>query len=57
MSLFWKLLVVASEGSTLHVIEALTGKLGIYLNSATDVAVWKDCIWMGNAYGDLVLLC
>ncbi len=52
-----ELLVVAPDGSVLHVIEALTGKLGIWLYRVSDVAVWQDCVWVGGGYGDLVLLC
>ncbi len=52
-----ELLVVAPDGSVLHDIEALTGKLGIWLYIATDVAVWQDCLWMVGFRGDMFLLC
>ncbi len=51
------LLVVDSSGAVLHTVDAVSGKLGVYLYAITDVAVWQDCVWLGGLYGDLVLLC
>ncbi len=51
------LLVLSADGSVLHTVDAVSGKLGVYLHEIFDVAVWQDCVWLGGWYGDLVLLC
>ncbi len=51
------LMVVGSGGSVLHTVDAVSGKLGVYLHGINDVAVWQDCVWLGGGYGDLILLC
>ncbi len=51
------LLVVDSGGAVLHTVDAVSGKLGVYLYGIQDVAVWQDCVWLGGVHGDLVLLC
>ncbi len=51
------LLVLGPDGSVLYTVDAVSGKLGIRLNMICDVAVWQDCVWLGEQRGDLVLLC
>ena len=51
------LLVVSANGTVLHTVDAVSGKLGIFLYSIYDVAVWQDCVWLGGVLGDLVPLC
>ena len=51
------LLVMGSNGSVLHTVDTVSGKLGVYLHWINDVAVWQDCVWLGGYWGDLVLLC
>ena len=51
------LLVLGPDGSVLYTVDAVSGKLGIWLHRITDVAVWQDCVWMGAGKGDMVLLC
>ncbi len=51
------LLVVSANGTVLHTVDAVNGKLGIFLHGITDLAVWQDCVWLGFYHGDLVLLC
>ncbi len=51
------LLVLGSNGSVLHTVDTVSGKLGVYLHRIVDVAVWQDCVWLGGYWGDLVLLC
>ncbi len=51
------LLVLGPDGSVLYTVDAVSGKLGIWLHEISDVAVWQDCVWMGAGKGDLVLLC
>ena len=51
------LLVLSANGTVLHTVDAVSGKLGIFLYGIHDVAVWQDCVWLGGWFGDLVLLC
>ncbi len=51
------LLVVGTDASVLHTVDAVSGKLGVYLYKIHDVAVWQDCVWLAGAYGDLVFFC
>ncbi len=51
------LLVLPAEGFVLHTVDAVSGKLRIFLHDVEGVAVWQDCVWMGGEHGDLVLLC
>ncbi len=51
------LLVVSANGTVLHTVDAVSGKLGIFLYFINDVAVWQDCIWLGGFRGDFVVLC
>ncbi len=51
------LLVLGTNGSVLHTVDAVSGKLGVWLYGITDVAVWQDCVWLGSQHSDLVLLC
>ncbi len=50
-------LVLGPDGSMLHTVDAVSGKLGIWLHEISDVAVWQDCVWLGGYNRDLVLLC
>ncbi len=51
------LLVLGHDGSVLYTVDAVSGKLGIWLYGISDVTVWQDCVWLGNHDGDFVLLC
>ncbi len=51
------LLVLDPDGSVLYTVDAVSGKLGIWLHEIYDVTVWQDCVWMGARAGDMVLLC
>ena len=51
------LLVLGPDGSVLHTVDAVSGKLGIWLYGIEDVAVWQDCVWLGSRHKDLVRLC
>ena len=52
-----EILVLGADGSVLHKVDAVSGKLGVLMYEITDVAVWEDCVWLGAWWGDLVLLC
>ncbi len=51
------LFVLTAEGLVLHTVDAVSGKLGVFLHDVKGVAVWQDCVWMGSQHGDFVLLC
>ncbi len=51
-----ELMVVDADGSVLHAVDCVLGKLGIHMQETRDVAVWQDCVWLGG-YGYVVLLC
>lgn len=40
-----------------HTVDALNGKDGVWVPGITDMAVWDNCVWVGNDEGSLVLLC
>ncbi len=51
------LLILGTNGSVLHTVDAVSGRLGLRLYEMEDATVWQDCIWLGGWMGDLVLLC
>ncbi len=51
------LMVLGDDGSVLHTVDAVRGKLGISLYGIFDVAIWQGCFWVGGRLSDLVLLC
>ncbi len=50
------LLILDPDGSVLYTVDAVSGKLGIWLYMINDVTVWQDCVWLGG-WSTLVLLC
>ncbi len=48
------LLVLSSDGSVLHRVDAVSG---VFLHNIRDVTIWQDCVWLGTLFGDLLLLC
>ncbi len=54
---FTSQLYVLDGEKTWHTVEALNGKDGVWVPIIMEVAIWHSCVWVGQLFGALVLMC